>query len=510
MGVSEENKREGTYHTAKIWQIAFFALNNTATNLFLFAIGFVTYYATGIVGLSVMIISTILTLMRVFDAFTDPIIGFIIDRTETKFGKFRPIMLIGNIILLISFLVMYNVTHLVPEAMQLPFFIGIYALYIIGYTLQTTVTRAAQTVLTNHPKQRPLFTIFDSVYNISLFTGGQIYISSYLVSKHGDFSTSLFTELSLVVVILAFVFTILAILAIKSKDRHKYYGLAEIGVKVRFRDYWPVLKRNRPLQMLVIAASTDKLAGQVMNQQVAMVMLFGIILGDFALSGTISLIAIVPSFLITYLGVVYARKNGLKRSLVHFSWLGVIAFGILVGLFTFGDPQNMTLDNIGIMTILFILLFSIGRGVSTFTPSIVIPMIADVSDYETHRTGRYVPGMIGALFSFIDKAVSSLAPAIVGGLVAIIGYRDEFPQLGESPTTDLFAMTMIIFFGIPISMWLISIIAMRFYTLDGKRMEVIQEEMAAVKNQIYDAKEKKALIKAEQEKNENIHPNNEK
>ncbi|MGJ9386276.1 glucuronide permease, partial [Salipaludibacillus sp. CF4.18] len=68
---------------------------------------------------------------------------------------------------------------------------------------------------------------------------------------------------------LAFVFTILAIIAIRSKDRRQYFGMAEISVKVRFRDYWPVLKKNRPLQMLVIAASTDKLAGQVMNQQVS-------------------------------------------------------------------------------------------------------------------------------------------------------------------------------------------------------------------------------------------------
>ncbi|MGJ9386188.1 MFS transporter, partial [Salipaludibacillus sp. CF4.18] len=198
MDGTKENQRENTYHQARIWQIALFALNNTATNMFMFAIGFVTYYATGIVGLSVMVISTLLALMRVFDAITDPIIGFIIDRTETKYGKFRPIMLIGNIILLISFLVLYNVTHLVPEMMQLTFFIVIYALYIIGYTMQTTVTRAAQTVLTNHPKQRPLFTIFDAVYNISLFTGGQIYVATYLIAKHGDFNLGLFSELSLV------------------------------------------------------------------------------------------------------------------------------------------------------------------------------------------------------------------------------------------------------------------------------------------------------------------------
>lgn len=39
------------YNRAKVWQIAFFALNNTATNLYMFMMGFVSYYATGIAEL---------------------------------------------------------------------------------------------------------------------------------------------------------------------------------------------------------------------------------------------------------------------------------------------------------------------------------------------------------------------------------------------------------------------------------------------------------------------------
>ena len=41
--------------------------------------------------------------------------------------------------------------------------------------------------------------------------------------------------------------------------------------------------------------------------------------------------------------------------------------------------------------------------------SIVIPMTADCADYEVYRSGRYVPGLMGTLFSFVDKIISSLA-----------------------------------------------------------------------------------------------------
>lgn len=471
------------YNSAKLWQIGFFTLNNTATNLYMFAIGFVSYYATGIAGLSVVVISTILTFMRVFDGITDPIIGFIIDKLESRFGKYRPMMIIGNIILASTMLIMYNVTHLLPEGLQFIFFVLIYAVYIIGYTMQTACTKAAQTVLTNNPKQRPLFAIFDASYNVGIFTGGQIFVASYLVAKHGDFNMGLFTELNAYAIILSGIFTVLAVIALWQKDRKEYYGLAEQTVQTKFRDYWPVLKGNRPLQMLVIAASTDKLASSLVRQPAVIIMFFGIMLGDYALSGTISLITIIPALLITFIGVKFATKAGLKKSLVNSTWVGLITFTLLTAFLLVADLSAISLSNIGLTTIIFLILYSIGIGVSGLTPAIVIPMIADVSDYETYKTGRYVPGMIGTLFSFVDKMVSSLAPALVGFLLVLIGYQEEFPQLGETLTVSLLVMTLIMKFGIPILGWIASLIAMKFYDLDEKKMDEIQSKIAEVKEQ---------------------------
>lgn len=90
------------YNSAKPWQIGFFALNNTATNLYVLAFIFIAYYATGVAGLLVVAVSAIITFSRVWDGFTDPIIGYFIDKTESKFGKFRPFMIIGNVILAIT------------------------------------------------------------------------------------------------------------------------------------------------------------------------------------------------------------------------------------------------------------------------------------------------------------------------------------------------------------------------------------------------------------------------
>ena len=64
----------------------------------MFAFGFVTYYSTGLVGLTALFVSQIRGYIRIFDGLIDPAIGVLIDKTDTKFGKYRPIMVLGNII----------------------------------------------------------------------------------------------------------------------------------------------------------------------------------------------------------------------------------------------------------------------------------------------------------------------------------------------------------------------------------------------------------------------------
>lgn len=469
------------YNSAKLWQIGFFALNNTATNLIMFAMGFVSYYATGVAGLAVVLVSIILTSMRIFDGITDPIVGYFIDKTNMRFGKFRPFMVIGNIIMISAVLIIFNVTHLMPESFRIVFFVAIYVVYDIGYTFQTACTKSAQTVLTNHPKQRPLFSNFDAIYNIGVFTGGQIVIASYLVPKHGGFVQSLFTELNMYAIILSVIFTVLAVIGIWSKDRKEYFGLADQTVETKFRDYWPILKRNRPLQMLIVSAASDKLATKIINHPAVPIMFFGILLGDYALSGQISMITVFSGFALTLIGIQYSRKVGMKKAFVLGSWMALISFGILVTFLLIIGPNSISLVNLNLTTIGFLILYCIGTGCATLTTAIVIPMISDTSDYETYTTGRYVPGMIGTAFSFVDKLISSLSTTIIGVLLATIGFKDEFPQIDDALTPALLVMTLVLKFGFPIFGWAISIIAMRFYKLDYQMMNTIQQSILEIK-----------------------------
>jgi Na+/melibiose symporter-like transporter len=117
----------------------------------------VSYYATGVIGIAVVLVGILLTSMRVWDAVTDPVIALMVDKTRGRFGKYRPFIAIGNAGMAVSIALLFFTTHKLPQAGRLPYFLFLYVMYVIFYTMQTTIHKGAQASLTQDPKQRPMY-----------------------------------------------------------------------------------------------------------------------------------------------------------------------------------------------------------------------------------------------------------------------------------------------------------------------------------------------------------------
>jgi Na+/melibiose symporter-like transporter len=90
--------------------------------------------------------------------------------------------------------------------------------------------------------------------------------------------------------------------------------------------------------------------------------------------------------------------------------------------------------------------------------------------------------MMGTLFSFVDKLISSFASTIIAFAVASIGFATRMPDVTDVATPQLFWMTMFLFIGMPMLGWIASIIAMKFYPLDKEKMEEVQAHIQELKN----------------------------
>ena len=537
-----EDKEHGI-HRAKVWEIGFYACNNLSTNLYLLLMGSISYYLIGIVGVGTVLAGSIGTIMRIWDGVTDPFVGLIVDHTNTKvLGKNRPFIIIGQVILFSMTFAMFRILPTVSTGMRFPLYIVFYMLYILGYTAQCVVTKSAQPCLTNDPAQRPMFAMFDSVYMVVVFNFWYpLFLSGTLIPKYtlnsaqhadkivaltaqnpnlanvlaerdgvqilnGFYNPEMWTYFQLLMGGMSFVLAILAIIGLWRKDRTEYYGTG-VEQNVTFSDYVDVLAHNRGIQMLVVAASTDKLSQQAKGNSAVTAVLFGVIFGNYAMQGSNSAITTLPILIITLLAFnQVARKLGQKKCLLYGTYVSLIsAFCMMVIVLLCANKNSFLLPTFSLTNIatygnlfmpsqwsffaLLWILFSILMGVGlNMAGNIVIPMTADCTDYEVYRSGRYVPGLMGTLFSFVDKLISSLGPTVVAIAYSAVGFSQALPTNDSPFSTGLLWATIFCYFGMPAVGWICNIIAMKFYPLTKEKMEEIQEEVARIKNEAQKAK----------------------
>jgi Na+/melibiose symporter-like transporter len=498
---------------------------------------YISYWAAGVLGLTVAIVSGILLITNLFDVVTDPIEGWLIDRTSGRFGKFRPFMVGGNILMAAGVLLIYA-TRLLPVGtiVLAAVFLLSYLVYIVGYSLQFNVTRSAQSILTNDPRQRPVYAGFDMVLNIILYVGISMLVSNYLVPKHGGFSADMFLELFSIIIGAAAVCTCLAVLAIRKKDRPQYFGLdlaaatetdadalgkaaaaspsAAIGAtapsaapsatapapsasapsaaptpasrppRIRLRDYLDLLLHNRSVAALMIAAGIDKLCSNLAtNNPTVAVIIFGVICGDYALSGQMSAFVFLPSLLLSLGCILIARRIGQKRAFLLGTYGALLVTAGIFCLFVFGDPRSLSFTSWSFFTIALLTMTAVRGGFMSLNNSILVPMIADISDSEVARSGRYLPGMIGALLSFVDKLFTNLNNVVLGLLMIFVGFGQMYPTPDTALTPGLFWAGMLCLCGLPTLSWLVNLACMRFYPLDKARMAEISTTIARRRQQ---------------------------
>lgn len=275
----------------------------------------------------------------------------------------------------------------------------------------------------------------------------------------------------------------LAVIGIWEKDQPKYFGIGgEKTEKIKVREYIQIIKNNDPMQRLMVAGAGCKLALSIATNTTVLCMLYGCMMGNY--DGlylpmmVLGYVFSVPFFLLT---VRTSQKEGQKASLMKYVSVALVCYvGVLVLLLLWGRGDAFTLSILGenglsinLYTILFIAFFGIGYGAYYATADMPIPMVADCSDYETYRSGKYIPGIMGTLFSLVDKLVSSLSATVVGIAVSFVGLQ-SLPTQYDPYTPGMNWVVIVLFCIIPMVAWAATLIAMKGYTLTGAKMKEIQ------------------------------------
>ena len=471
------------YRRAKTWQIALAQMNSGSSMCFYILIGYASYVGNLGYGIATALIGMIITGTRIFDGITDPLLAMLIDKTSTRFGKLRIFMFGGWLIEMLAVFMMFN--WFSGKGYGVVIFILIYMLYIIGYTMNNMAGQIIGPVLTNDPRQRPTVSVWSTVYNYIVPMVVSMGITVGILPRYGnEYTVPMLAAACAFAVTVSFVLQILACVGVSSVDKPENFmgvNAKNSKEKVKARDAIALLKSNRALQTYIIAATSDKLAIQTAGQTIVTTMMYGIIIGNMQLSTIVSMVAMLPSIIFAIFGARYAGKHGSKKSVVTWTWYSLIV-GIVMAVF-FIVTYSFTISEVIPLIVIFFLLTLIFNGCKMCITTATAAMMADIIDYELDRSGKYMPGTITGVYSFIDKMVSSLGATVAAGCVALIGYTTVMPQPTDEKTPAIFVMTLALTYGLPILGWICTLVALKYSPLSKEKMVEVQKNIQDKKEQ---------------------------
>lgn len=457
--------KEKVRGTDKLWRVIMFPLTSASSNVHnMIYLMFFMVFATEALKLNPVTTGLVLTVSRLVDGFVDPFLGALLDKTETRFGKFRPFLIIGSIIANVSIVMVFQVSFTISEGSKLIWLITWYLIWVVGYSCMQVANSSALSIVTKNPKHRPVSGIAGVIYTTLLGILGQV-AAVPIIKHNGGFSDprgwAIITTLA---VILNIILLLLGLTAIAARDKKEFFKSPNQKVdkeknKAQFKDYIEVMKINKPLQRLIGSVTANKTAEAISSGAMMYFYMYAVknvslqpVVGGFSLP-----MGIVGAFVAGGVAV----RFGTKKAYVFGAWTNVLIMAVLLIVRPFS----------GSVVPMFVFLMATNILFRRMTAQNINPMIADIIDYHNYTTGKFLPGVIGSLFSFIEKLVSSFGSTIVGVVMGYAGYKS-----GVEPTSALYWATLLLYLGAPMLGDLTSALVMRNYAIDNKMYKEMYEQ----------------------------------
>jgi GPH family glycoside/pentoside/hexuronide:cation symporter len=444
-----------------------YAVGDTASNLFFQTfILFLMYFYTDVFGIPAAAAGTMFLVTRIWDAVNDPMMGMIADRTNTRWGKFRPYILWFALPFGIMGIIMFTTPDLSASGKLIYAYIT-YTLMLMIYTIVNVPYSSLMAVITPNSVER---TVLSSYRFVAAFIGGIIVqattMSMVKYFGKGNESVGWQWAMGCLAGLAIFLFLITF-----STTRERVHPPKD--QKSKFREDLKDLLTNKPwlliagatvfqLTYIVIRNSTIPYYFKyyVQDQQFNLLGLsinlnFELFTSSFLLSGTF--LQVVGAILTKW----FAKILDKKKTYAGF----IIISSILCAMVYLLRPQDV------------ILIYLFNLAVSFFLGPVSVlqwAMYTDTADYSEWQHRRRATGLIMSASLFALKLGLTLGGAIVGWLLAYYGFVANQPQ---SP--DTLKGIVLLFTIYPAIFGIIGGLLMIFYPLTNKMMIEIEQDLIA-------------------------------
>ena len=410
---------------------------------------------------------------RIFDAITDPIMGFISDNTKSKWGRRRQYVFAGGLLMGLAYIFMWQLYSEDPLAYNFWYFFAWSLVFYLGLTLfsvpyvamgyemsddfheRTNIMAIAQWIGQWAWVIAPLFWII--MYDQDLFPSADIAVR----------------ELAIWVAIPCSLCALVPALFIKSNStleeeyeplNTKNIGNSLIKILTSFVEAFKIAEFRK-------LCGATFLIFNAFNTVAALtffVIVYKLFNGDADASGIwVSMFGCLGALGTTFIVIPsvawLSKKMGKKKAFMLSQSLSLVGYIMLYFLFIPGKPW---------MYIIALPLFSFGIG-SLFT--IMMSMTADVIDLDEIKTGKRREGIFGAIYWWMVKVGYAIAGALSGAIITFVGFNPDLATVDQQAAVDGLHAFFCFF---PMGGTLLAMLIMRSYSITEESATQTSAELA--------------------------------
>jgi GPH family glycoside/pentoside/hexuronide:cation symporter len=428
---------------------------------------YLMFFYTDVFGISATLVGTMFLVTRIWDAAFDPFVGIIADRTETRWGKFRPYLLWVAVPFGIIGVLTFTTPSFTQSGKVIYAFIT-YSLMMMVYSMINVPYASLMGVMTADGKERTSLATFRFIFAF----GGSLLVLALaeplvdIFSKLGKGGVNLQLGWQLAAV----VFAIIAITFFMFTFSWTRERIKPVTVKTSLKKDIKDLLHNSPW-FILLGAGIAAIFFNSIRDGAAIYYFKYYIQGQSAfsikaikLTITLSSLYFVLGQAANIVGVILAKPVS-DRIGKKYTFLYAMLFAAVFSIAFYWLDRNS-------VSLIFLFQFLISMSAGIIFP-LVWSMYADAADYSEWKTGRRATGLVFSASSMSQKFGWTLGGALAGWLLGYYGFKANVVQTAEAQTG---IKMMLSFF--PAIGTLSGAFFMFIYPLSEKKMLTISAELA--------------------------------
>ncbi len=393
--------------------VAYGAPGLGAGYMFLLLSLYVMKFATDVLLIAPFVMGIIFSVSRVWDAISDPIVGYLSDRTRHPMGRRRLWMAASIIPIAASFIMLFSPpSDMSGFALAMWVGIGVVGFYSAMTLFFVPHLSLGAELTTNYHERSRLFGLRHAAFttgSIVALISMQVFINA---EREGELAVR--ATASSVALIAAIVMAcLIAFAVVRLRERREFQGRVNENPYHAFRDVW----RNPHARLLIIVSFIENVGSAAIGALTLYVAEY--VVGRIDLAPVIILAYMVPSTISVPLWIPLSRKFGKIRLWIFSMILTGLSFGVMFSL-------PFLEETAAVWTIFIAAMFA---GLAAGCGGTVAPSIqGDVIDYDEELTGERKEGSYFAAWNFVYKSAAGVMLLLTGFTLQLSGFEPNQEQ----------------------------------------------------------------------------------